>query len=96
MPPGRLLDVGCGDGAFAASMALEDCRACGIDFDEDAFAAARRHGLIDVKVGDLIGQRYPGVFFNAIVMNNVIERLSNPAGRRWPSASGALRAAAAE
>jgi 2-polyprenyl-3-methyl-5-hydroxy-6-metoxy-1,4-benzoquinol methylase len=78
MPPGRLLDVGCGDGAFAASMASEGWRACGIDFDEGAVAAARRHGLIDVKVGDLIGQNYPAVSFDAIVMNNVIEHLSNP------------------
>ncbi|MBJ6122138.1 class I SAM-dependent methyltransferase [Sphingomonas mollis] len=73
--PGKVLEVGCGDGAFLAQMAQAGWQAVGIDFDEKAVAAARRHAGIDVMQGDLIACAFPDASFDAIVMNNVIEHL---------------------
>ena len=49
-PGGRLLDVGCGNGAFISQMAALGWRAEGIDPDPAAVAAARENGL-DVSRG---------------------------------------------
>ena len=50
MPLGRLVDVGCGMGEFAAGMAMDGWVVYGIDFDEDALAIARQPN-ITVRVG---------------------------------------------
>ena len=44
-PGGRLLDVGCGSGAFIAQMARLGWEAEGLEPDADAVAVARRAGL---------------------------------------------------
>ncbi|MBI1198420.1 MAG: methyltransferase domain-containing protein [Phenylobacterium sp.] len=80
MPPGRLLDVGCGTGAYVAWMAREGWDAHGIDFDADAVATARRYPGVDARVGDLASQKYPDDHFDAVVLSNVIEHLLDPQG----------------
>ena len=77
--PGRLLDVGCGDGVFLAAAAREGWQALGLDFDEKAVAAAKRLPGVDARVGDLFDQGFAAGSFDAIVMNNVIEHLPEPA-----------------
>lgn len=76
--PGRLLDVGCGMGEFAAGMAQLGWDAHGIDFDAAAIAVAGRHAGVTVGVGSLIDQHYPAESFDAITMSNVIEHVPDP------------------
>ena len=78
MKPGRLLDVGCGMGEFAAGMAKLGWDAYGIDFDAAAIAVAERQAGLTVTVGSLAEQNYPSESFDAITMSNVIEHVPNP------------------
>ncbi len=78
MPPGRLLDIGCGNGAFIGAMARLGWDAHGIDFDEAAIAAARQHPGVTVAAGNLASQHYPAAHFDAVVMSNVIEHVPDP------------------
>ena len=80
-PGGRLLDVGCGSGAFVAQMAALGWRAEGIDPDPAAVAGAREAGL-EVKEGmvaDLEPAEHAGAF-DAVTLSHVIEHLHDPAG----------------
>lgn len=77
MPPGALLEIGCGDGTFLAAAARNGWCTSGLDFDAAAVAAARQRG-VDAQVGELTSGRYAAESFDAIVMNNVIEHLWNP------------------
>jgi SAM-dependent methyltransferase len=78
-PGGRLLDVGCGSGAFLAQMAELGWRTQGIDPDPAAVAGAREAGL-DVTRGtlaDLDLDEHAGAF-DAITLGHVIEHLQHP------------------
>jgi SAM-dependent methyltransferase len=78
MTPGRLLEVGCGDGSFLAAAALRGWQSFGVDADAAAVDHARRFSNITVEQGELINQTYPPSSFRAIVMNNAIEHVWNP------------------
>jgi len=74
---GRLLDVGCGNGAF-----VERARAMGLDAygsepDPKAVAAARTRGL-DIVQGDVFSEHRGGGYFDWITMNHVIEHVEAP------------------
>jgi SAM-dependent methyltransferase len=80
-PGGRLLDVGCGSGAFLAQMAELGWRTQGIDPDPAAVAGAREAGL-DVRqatLADLATGHHAGSF-DAITLSHVIEHLHDPGG----------------
>ena len=79
-PGGRLLDVGCGSGAFLIYMAALGWRAEGVDPDPAAVAGAREAGLrvtqgtlADVDPGEHAGA------FDAVTLSHVIEHLHDPA-----------------
>lgn len=74
---GRLLEVGCGSGTALERMGRLGWKCKGIDFDEKAVALARSRGL-DVCLGGLEAQSYPGGTFDAVVMNHVIEHVPDP------------------
>lgn len=78
LPPGRLLDVGCGSGAFLAIAARHGWDAHGIDFDPEAVAAANRRPGVAAHVGDLAGIDPALAPFDAITLDNVIEHLPAP------------------
>jgi len=78
MPPGRVLEVGCGSGHFLAQAAAAGWRALGIDFDEAAVAAARAIPGVDAQVMDMHDPALDGERFDAIALNNVIEHLPDP------------------
>ena len=78
LPPGALLEVGCGDGYFLAEAAKRGWKVHGIDFDEKAIAQAKALGIDQVVVGDLTTADYPADSFDAVVMSNVIEHLHDP------------------
>jgi SAM-dependent methyltransferase len=80
-PGGRLLDVGCGSGAFLARMAGLGWRTQGIDPDPTAVEGARKAGLAVTEgtLADLDPEAHAGVF-DAITLSHVIEHLHDPGG----------------
>ena len=77
VPGGRLLDVGCGSGAWLADMRELGWEVRGIDFDAEAVVVAARRGLA-VDRGSLEQQCYPDATFDVITLNHVIEHLPDP------------------
>jgi 2-polyprenyl-3-methyl-5-hydroxy-6-metoxy-1,4-benzoquinol methylase len=77
-PPGRLLDVGCGDGAFLHRMQQRGWEVAGVDFDAAAVAAARQRYGLELFAGDLHDAHFPAENFDAVTLNHVIEHLYNP------------------
>lgn len=75
MKPGRLVDVGCGMGEYAAGMAQLGWEVEAIDFDAGALAVAAGQPGIVTAHGSLIDQKYPDGRFDAVVMSNVIEHI---------------------
>lgn len=73
----RLLDVGCGNGAFLARMRMLGWEVHGIEPDPDACAAAAAAG-IDVSVGTLGDVSWPEATFQAVTMSSVLEHLHDP------------------
>jgi SAM-dependent methyltransferase len=80
-PGGRLLDVGCGSGAFLAQMAELGWRTEGIDPDPAAVAGAREAGLRVTQgtLEDLDPGEHAGAF-DAVTLSHVVEHLHDPAG----------------
>jgi 2-polyprenyl-3-methyl-5-hydroxy-6-metoxy-1,4-benzoquinol methylase len=76
--PGRLLDVGCGQGIFLHRMQKSGWQVEGTDFDPGAADAARRRFGVEVRVGDLRSLRYPAASFDAVTLNHVLEHLLDP------------------
>ena len=77
VPPGRVLDVGCGDGRRLARLTLDGWSAVGIDTDHRAVQAARHAFDGEVLCGtvhdidDVAG-------YDAIVMFHVLEHVHDP------------------
>jgi 2-polyprenyl-3-methyl-5-hydroxy-6-metoxy-1,4-benzoquinol methylase len=76
--PGRLLDIGCGDGRFLHRMKDRGWSVTGLDFDQQAARAAKEKYDIEVKVCRLEEMGCPGNSFDAITMNHVIEHVFDP------------------
>lgn len=72
---GRVLDVGCGSGAFLARMRALGWDVAGVEPDPAAAAAAKRVHGVDVE-GTVDG--FAGRQFDAITMHHVIEHLPDP------------------
>ncbi len=83
--PQRLLDIGCGAGLAAESLAGLGHQVLGLDAAADAVAAARAHAAgqalpLEYRVGaaeDLVAE---GASFPVITALEVIEHVANPAG----------------
>jgi SAM-dependent methyltransferase len=75
----RLLDVGCGNGAFLAEIRAGGWEVYGVEPDAKAVAACRKAGLV-VKQGMLSPDSFPEDFFAAITLSHVIEHLHDPVG----------------
>jgi 2-polyprenyl-3-methyl-5-hydroxy-6-metoxy-1,4-benzoquinol methylase len=78
LPVGRLLDIGCGSGAFLHRMKAKSWTVEGLDFDEDAVRAAREAYGVDARVGRLEDMAYASESFDAITMHHVIEHVFDP------------------
>lgn len=73
----RLLDFGCGSGAFLSRAAEMGWEPTGVDFDPDAVEICRRQGL-NVYCGDADALP-PGMGnFDAIMLNHALEHLPDP------------------
>lgn len=77
-PGGRLLDVGCGNGAFLRRMRALGWDVRGLDADPAAVRAARGSGGFDVACGTLADADLPPAAFAAITLHHVIEHLPRP------------------
>ncbi len=77
----RLLDIGCGDGVFAAELRelLGARDACGIDISQSAVDVANKHGVaaqvVDIDKGNL---PFESASFDFIYCGEVIEHLYDP------------------
>jgi ubiquinone/menaquinone biosynthesis C-methylase UbiE len=78
LKPGRLLDLGCGDGEFSHRIKKRGWTVDGLDFDAGAARLAEeRHGL-KVNICSVAEMAYPDDSFDAVTMNHVIEHLVDP------------------
>jgi len=76
-PPGRLLDVGCGDGSFLREAARHGWTVTGTEFSPVGARIARAAG-VQVFAGELQEARFPGQAFDVITCWHVIEHVANP------------------
>lgn len=75
--PGRVLDVGCGDGNFLASLKRRGWAVHGTDFSAAACELARGKGIA-VQQGPLASAGFPDDFFDVVSLWHVLEHLSEP------------------
>jgi SAM-dependent methyltransferase len=73
----RLLDVGCGSGAFLRIAADFGYQAIGMDPDAKAVEAVRRSGL-EVRHGGLPATGFPDGYFMQVTLSHVFEHLHHP------------------
>jgi ubiquinone/menaquinone biosynthesis C-methylase UbiE len=73
----RLLDIGCGNGAFVRSARTWGWDAEGLDPDPSAAAVGRAVGLT-ITVGSLPKTDYPDASFAAVTMSHSIEHVHDP------------------
>ena len=78
LTPGRLLDVGCGDGVYLNRMRQRGWKVEGIDFDQKAVKNAKIRFGLELRCGDLAEAKFPDNSFDAITMSHVIEHVPNP------------------
>lgn len=78
--PGRLLEVGCGDGSRLLEFAALGWRAEGQEVDPAAAAAAEQRTGAPVHRGPVETLALPAGGFDAVVMNHVIEHVHDPVG----------------
>lgn len=73
----RVLDLGCGTGAFLQAMRPRGWLMQGLEPSPQAATAARVRGL-DVHVGTLESARYPDARFQAVFAHHVLEHVVDP------------------
>jgi 2-polyprenyl-3-methyl-5-hydroxy-6-metoxy-1,4-benzoquinol methylase len=76
--PGRLLEIGCGDGSRLALFRTRGWAVEGQDVDPKAVAAARATHGIPVHLGTLEEVAFPDDAFDAVIASHVIEHVHDP------------------
>ena len=76
--PGKVLDVGCGDGRRLARLRALGWEVHGQDVDPEAVASAREKFRVEAHAGRLEDIRFPEMSFDCIVLNHVIEHAHDP------------------
>lgn len=75
--PGRMLDVGCGAGAFMYRLKELGWETHGVETDSSASEAARKLGL-DVRTATLEQAGYPEEHFDIVTAIHVLEHIHSP------------------
>jgi len=96
-PPGRLLEIGCGDGSRLAAFRDRGWEVTGQEIDAEAATAAARRRNLEVLAGPLEALNLPAAHYDAIAMNHVLEHVHDPAAllcecRRLLAPGGVLSA----
>jgi 2-polyprenyl-3-methyl-5-hydroxy-6-metoxy-1,4-benzoquinol methylase len=78
--PGRLLDVGCGNGILLERMRSLGWDVQGVEVDHKAAQVGKRTFGVDIYIGTLEKIKYHNASFDAITLNHVIEHVSDPIG----------------
>jgi ubiquinone/menaquinone biosynthesis C-methylase UbiE len=80
----RLLDVGCGQGTIALSLAETVAYVDAVDPDEEAFADARHHAAeheitnVEFRIGSVYELDFPDDHFDACLCHSMLETLDRP------------------
>ena len=77
-PPGRLLDIGCGDGWFLQMAGERGWEAVGIDVSAEAVRQARERFRVGARTGELQSFRFPDGAFDLMTLWNVLEVIPDP------------------
>ncbi|NOT22220.1 MAG: class I SAM-dependent methyltransferase [Nitrospiraceae bacterium] len=88
-PPGRLLDVGCGDGAFLSICQSAGWTCYGLELSKKAVARATRRDLT-ILSSDCLERAGECEPFDVITLVNILETVTNPANL-LRQVAGALR-----
>ncbi len=76
----RMLDIGCGVGAYVAKFAALQARAFGIDMDAEKLVEARRaKNLTTLAVSVSETLPFPDNYFDAVLLHEVIEHVTDDA-----------------
>ncbi len=78
VPPGTLLDVGCGKGDLLVRFLRQGWTAEGLEVDAQAASNARINYGLNVHLGELEKQRFTDNIFDAVTLNHVIEHVHDP------------------
>ena len=76
--PGRLLEIGCGDGSRLALFRDAGWAVEGVEVDAEAAKFASERHRIPVRHGELHSLRYTDGHFDAVIMNHVLEHVYDP------------------
>lgn len=79
-PPGRLLDIGCGDGWFLRLARERGWETVGTDLSSEAVRQARERLGVDARCGELRSFRFPDRSFKLATLWNVLELVPDPVG----------------
>jgi 2-polyprenyl-3-methyl-5-hydroxy-6-metoxy-1,4-benzoquinol methylase len=80
LKPGKILDVGCGDGAFLNLMRGRGWSVEGVDVDAKAVARAKAKYGLELRCSNLRAAGFPHDTFDAITLSHVIEHVPDPPG----------------
>lgn len=78
LPPGRVLEVGCGHGGFVALLGWAGFDACGNEMSPWVVDYARRTFDIAIQAGPIEALDHAPGTFDVIVLNDVIEHFLDP------------------
>lgn len=77
VPNGELLDVGCGNGRYLATMRALGWKVQGVEFSEDGINACHKHS-VPVHHGDLLSAEFADERFSVISARHLIEHVPDP------------------
>ena len=77
LPPGRLLDVGCGGGVLGEVFVRRGWEVHGVDPSADACSGASKRGLV-VHCGEIDDAPWARSSFDAVIFNHSLEHLDDP------------------
>jgi SAM-dependent methyltransferase len=78
-PPGRVLDVGCGEGSFLAAMARSGWESWGVDISKDGAARASARPGVKIFGKSLEECSFEPASFDLVTMWHSIEHVPDPA-----------------
>ena len=79
-PPGRMLDLGCGDGIVLHLARQDGWQVHGVELFPEQVALVRETLGLDVETSDIAGFRGAPESWDVVILTHVLEHLSDPVG----------------